>query len=639
MVIKKYIFLLTFLWSKGSCQHNVTQGTQDDLYCLCGAIKEYEGDDKPVATYNNEYGVALQGCKPLGDDVLEKLEILTDIGCSWDENGKSLSNDPRCALGYCTTSNLGKCFQSKVLKAAHSDYEKDCSHKEGRGGTGRSHIRTAFRCLDEDILIPSDQPIFCQASTKRDDFHVGCCDDFDGCNANLTLPDLIFEDRNNALPVNLELILGIILPVLIMALCITLAYFLFIHKKGISMCRVHKSVLLESSPTPSSYPPSSSSIISSKSKFKKGARSDCDYPLLGVISGNGGPPSSSGPGPYTLDESLSSQRTIKELVEETTGSGSGLPILIQRTIARQINLEKEIGRGRFGEVWLGHWNGDKVAVKIFSTRDEESWHRETEIYQTVMLRHENILGFIAQDSKDEVNRCELQLWLITEYYSNGSLFDYISRHVVTPNQLVNMALSIATGLSHLHMPIIGTQGKPAIAHRDLKSKNILVKKDLTCAIADLGLCVRHKAETDSVDIPNNSKVGTKRYLAPEMLDETIDKNRFDSWKMADVYSLGLVFWELGRRCNVGGIYEEYQLPYFEVVAPDPTIEEMKMAVCEKKIRPSCPNRWQSSDPLRALSMLMKDCWYDNPEARLTSMRIKKTLANIGANNEPGKQSF
>ena len=41
---------------------------------------------------------------------------------------------------------------------------------------------------------------------------------------------------------------------------------------------------------------------------------------------------------------------------------------------------------RFGEVWLGHWNGDNVAVKIFSTRDEESWHRETEVYQTVMLR-------------------------------------------------------------------------------------------------------------------------------------------------------------------------------------------------------------------------------------------------------------
>ena len=159
---------------------------------------------------------------------------------------------------------------------------------------------------------------------------------------------------------------------------------------------------------------------------------------------------------------------------ETTGSGSGLPLLIQRTIARQIKLDKEIGRGRFGEVWLGHWNGDKVAVKIFSTRDEDSWQRETEIYQTVMLRHENILGFIAQDSYDEVNRCELQLWLITEYYSNGSLFDYISKNVVTPNQLVNMALSIATGLAHLHMPIIGTQGKIKFHNMLIVAFSILV---------------------------------------------------------------------------------------------------------------------------------------------------------------------
>ena len=40
-----------------------------------------------------------------------------------------------------------------------------------------------------------------------------------------------------------------------------------------------------------------------------------------------------------------------------------------------------------------------MAVKIFSTRDEESWFRESEVYQTVMLRHENILGFIAADNK------------------------------------------------------------------------------------------------------------------------------------------------------------------------------------------------------------------------------------------------
>lgn len=59
-------------------------------------------------------------------------------------------------------------------------------------------------------------------------------------------------------------------------------------------------------------------------------------------------------------------------------------------------------------------------------------------------------------------------------------------------------------------------GKPAIAHRDLKSKNILVKSNSTCAIGDLGLAVRHDVATDTVDIPLNNRVGTKRYMAPEV---------------------------------------------------------------------------------------------------------------------------
>ena len=53
-----------------------------------------------------------------------------------------------------------------------------------------------------------------------------------------------------------------------------------------------------------------------------------------------------------------------------------------------------IGQGRFGEVWKGEWRGEYVAVKIFSSIDEKSWFREVEIFQTVMLRHENILVFL-----------------------------------------------------------------------------------------------------------------------------------------------------------------------------------------------------------------------------------------------------
>ena len=71
---------------------------------------------------------------------------------------------------------------------------------------------------------------------------------------------------------------------------------------------------------------------------------------------------------------------------------------MQRTVARTIVLQEIIGKGRFGEVWRGKWRGGDVAVKIFSSREERSWFREAEIYQTIMLRHENILGFIAADN-------------------------------------------------------------------------------------------------------------------------------------------------------------------------------------------------------------------------------------------------
>ncbi|XP_017867653.1 PREDICTED: TGF-beta receptor type-1 isoform X1 [Drosophila arizonae] len=328
------------------------------------------------------------------------------------------------------------------------------------------------------------------------------------------------------------------------------------------------------------------------------------------------------------DPILNGNTTLHDIIEMTTsGSGSaGLPLLVQRSIARQVQLCHVIGKGRFGEVWRGRWRGENVAVKIFSSREECSWFREAEIYQTVMLRHENILGFIAADNKD--NGTWTQLWLVTDYHENGSLFDYLTTHTVDTNTMLNMALSIATGLAHLHMDIVGTRGKPAIAHRDLKSKNILVKSNLSCAIGDLGLAVRHVEKDDSVDIPSTHRVGTKRYMAPEVLDESMNAQHFDSYKRADVYAFGLILWEIARRCNMGMIFEEYQLPYWDVVQPDPSIEEMKKVVCIEKSRPNIPNRWHASDVLHNMAKVMKECWYPNPVARLTALRIKKTLAAI-----------
>uniref|UniRef100_A0A8C9VKF1 receptor protein serine/threonine kinase n=1 Tax=Scleropages formosus TaxID=113540 RepID=A0A8C9VKF1_SCLFO len=156
---------------------------------------------------------------------------------------------------------------------------------------------------------------------------------------------------------------------------------------------------------------------------------------------------------------LAKDKTLQDLIFDlsTSGSGSGLPLFVQRTVARTIVLQEVIGKGRFGEVWRGKWRGGDVAVKIFSSREERSWFREAEIYQTIMLRHENILGFIAADNKD--NGTWTQLWLVSDYHEHGSLFDYLNRYSVTIEGMIKLALSAASGLGHLHMEILGTQGE------------------------------------------------------------------------------------------------------------------------------------------------------------------------------------
>uniref|UniRef100_A0A8D2ZUM4 Serine/threonine-protein kinase receptor n=1 Tax=Scophthalmus maximus TaxID=52904 RepID=A0A8D2ZUM4_SCOMX len=296
---------------------------------------------------------------------------------------------------------------------------------------------------------------------------------------------------------------------------------------------------------------------------------------------------------------------------------------VQRTIAKQIQMVRQIGKGRYGEVWLGRWRGEKVAVKVFFTREEASWFRETEIYQTVLMRHENILGFIAADIKG--TGAFTQLFLITDFHESGSLCDYLKLSTLDTQTLLRLAYSAACGLCHLHTEIYGTQGKPAIAHRDLKSKNILMKKNGTCCIADLGLAVKFNSDTNEVDVPLSTRVGTRRYMAPEVLDDSLNKNHFQAYIMADMYSYGLVIWEMARRCVTG---EFSWLPYYDTVPSDPSYEDMLEVVCVKGLRPTVSNRWNGDECLRAMLKLMSECWAHNPASRLTILRVKKTLAKM-----------
>uniref|UniRef100_A0A8C6QSK1 Serine/threonine-protein kinase receptor n=1 Tax=Nannospalax galili TaxID=1026970 RepID=A0A8C6QSK1_NANGA len=318
----------------------------------------------------------------------------------------------------------------------------------------------------------------------------------------------------------------------------------------------------------------------------------------------------------------------------TTGSGSGLPFLVQRTVARQVALVECVGKGRYGEVWRGSWHGESVAVKIFSSRDEQSWFRETEIYNTVLLRHDNILGFIASDMTSR--NSSTQLWLITHYHEHGSLYDFLQRQTLEPQLALRLAVSAACGLAHLHVEIFGTQGKPAIAHRDLKSRNVLVKSNLECCIADLGLAVMHSQGSDYLDIGNNPRVGTKRYMAPEVLDEQIRTDCFESYKWTDIWAFGLVLWEIARRTIINGIVEDYRPPFYDMVPNDPSFEDMKKVVCVDQQTPTIPNRLAADPVLSGLAQMMRECWYPNPSARLTALRIKKTLQKLSQDPEKPK---
>ena len=83
----------------------------------------------------------------------------------------------------------------------------------------------------------------------------------------------------------------------------------------------------------------------------------------------------------------------------------------------------------------------------------------------------------------------------------------------------------------MHKEIVGTSGKHGMAHRDVKAKNILIKNNGECCIGDLGLAIRDdyfKSHNYELEPNPNLQVGTKRYMAPEILSNTIDQGRMFS---------------------------------------------------------------------------------------------------------------
>ncbi|KAE8278427.1 Activin receptor type-2A [Larimichthys crocea] len=293
---------------------------------------------------------------------------------------------------------------------------------------------------------------------------------------------------------------------------------------------------------------------------------------------------------------------------------------------KPLQLIEVKARGRFGCVWKAQLLNDYVAVKIFPIQDKLSWQNEYEIYSVSGMKHDNILHFIGVEKRN--NNLDLELWLITAYHDKGSLTDYLKANVVSWNELCHIAQTAARGLAYLHEDIPGHKDghKPSIAHRDIKSKNVLLKSNLTACIADFGLALQFEAGKSAGD--THGQVGTRRYMAPEVLEGAINFQR-DSFLRIDMYAFGLVLWELAARCTAAdGPVDEYMLPFEEEVGQHPSLEDMQEVVVHKKLRPCLRDCWQKHTGLAMLCETIEDCWDHEAEARLSAGCVEERIGQM-----------
>lgn len=287
---------------------------------------------------------------------------------------------------------------------------------------------------------------------------------------------------------------------------------------------------------------------------------------------------------------------------------------------KPVQLAELRAHGRFGEVWKGTMASELVAVKIFPMKEKLSWMMEQDIYKLPHMKHENILRFIAAEKRDD------KLWLISQFHDHGSLCDYMKAHTLTWGEMCRIGESMAKGLAYLHddIPAVGSfEAKPSIAHRDFKSKNVLLKSDLSACIADFGLALKFDAGKSAGE--THGLVGTRRYMAPEVLEGAICFNR-DAFLRIDMYACGLVLWELVSRCSAAeGPVDNYQLPFEEEVGTHPTLEDMQEYVVLKKCRPTIKETWLRHSGLEVLINTIEECWDQDAEARVSANCVHERL--------------
>jgi len=184
------------------------------------------------------------------------------------------------------------------------------------------------------------------------------------------------------------------------------------------------------------------------------------------------------------------------------------------------------------------------------------------------------------------------LCMTLEFCHKGSLHDCLNSPIEVINwpRILKVMESAAKGINCLHC------WKPQIVHRDLKSLNLLVDENWNVKVGDFGL----SRFTSGAQLSTLGKLrGTYAYCAPEIYFGKAFSPK------SDIYSMGVIFWELVVRC-IKGSYEQPYSEFPNLMFPFQII----IQTAKNNLRPSLPENCPEF-----VDKLIKRSWHSDVEQR------------------------
>ncbi|CUA70836.1 Lissencephaly-1 homolog [Drosophila willistoni] [Rhizoctonia solani] len=186
-----------------------------------------------------------------------------------------------------------------------------------------------------------------------------------------------------------------------------------------------------------------------------------------------------------------------------------------------------VSGGGFGDIWKGQlYNGGKVAIKAWRTNalgncDYKTLKRAArELYCWSRMDHPNIHRL-----QGVIMLRDQYLGMVSEWMENGNLHEYLRRYPDVGR--FELCVDIALGLEYMH--------STNTVHGDLKAANVLVSSDGVARLSDFDFSVMSEMTSLVFSGSSNSRSGSLRWMAPELLLEEVRTRTTRS----DVYALGM----------------------------------------------------------------------------------------------------